>query len=312
MSTSLTHCRNCGHRLYAWDKFCSQCGQDTLDHPPSLWEFVHEWVMHYLAAEGKLWKSLWALIARPGFLTLEYLAGRKQRYVLPLRLVLTLGLVFFVVVKLLPPPGKVLELPPQSAGAPVVKVVTPDEPASAVAADEASDAASAAASAIDEVAQAEEFITLPVSLRQQLPGAAQRALADAKARWQADREAELRRVGNKLLAMAPYAVLCSLPFFAGLLKLLYWRLAYGAHFVFAMHLHAAWYLMLLLVTLTPWGWLHGAVWLWSNLYPLLALKRVHQAGWASTLAKASVLVVLHWLLISLGLGLMLILGALTT
>ena len=173
-------------------------------------------------------------------------------------------------------------------------------------------AASAAASAIDEVAQAEEFITLPVSLRQQLPGAAQRALADAKTRWKADREAELRRVGNKLLAMAPYAVLCSLPFFAGLLKLLYWRLAYGAHFVFAMHLHAAWYLMLLLVTLTPWGWLNGSVWLWSNLYPLLALKRVHQAGWASTLAKASVLVVLHWLLISLGLGLMLILGALTT
>lgn len=312
MSTSLTHCRNCGHRLFAWDKFCSQCGQDTLDHPPSLWEFVHEWVLHYLAAEGKLWKSLWALIARPGFLTLEYLAGRKQRYVLPLRLVLTLGLVFFVVVKLLPPSGKVLELPPQSAGAPVVKVVTPAESASAVAADEASDAASEAASAIHEVAQAEELITLPVSLRQQLPDAAQRALADAKTRWKADREAELRRVGNKLLAMAPYAVLCSLPFFAGLLKLLYWRLAYGAHFVFAMHLHAAWYLMLLLVTLTPWGWLHGAVWLWSNLYPLLALKRVHPAGWASTLAKASVLVVLHWMLISLGLGLMLILGALTT
>ena len=86
-----THCANCDHRLSPWDKFCSQCGQDTLNHPPSLWEFIHEWTLHYVAFEGKLWKSLWALIAKPGFLTQEYLAGRKQRYVLPLRLVLTFG-----------------------------------------------------------------------------------------------------------------------------------------------------------------------------------------------------------------------------
>ena len=94
-----SHCANCGHRLAPWDHFCSQCGQDTAGHPPSLWEFVHEWLLHYVAFEGKLWKSLWALLARPGFLTQEYLAGRKQRYVLPLRLLLSFGLLFFVALK---------------------------------------------------------------------------------------------------------------------------------------------------------------------------------------------------------------------
>ncbi|MBN8504267.1 MAG: DUF3667 domain-containing protein, partial [Burkholderiales bacterium] len=103
-STTLSHCRNCGQRLNPWDKFCSQCGQDTLDHAPSLWEFVHEWLLHYVAAEGKLWKSLWALLAKPGFLTLEYLQGRKQRYVLPLRLLLTFGLLFFLSLKFVPSP----------------------------------------------------------------------------------------------------------------------------------------------------------------------------------------------------------------
>jgi hypothetical protein len=72
----------------AGDRFCCACGQPTRIHPPTLWEFVHEWLQHYVALEGKLWKSLWALMARPGFLTLEYLAGRRQRYVQPLRLLL--------------------------------------------------------------------------------------------------------------------------------------------------------------------------------------------------------------------------------
>lgn len=325
MSTSLTHCRNCGHRLFAWDHFCSQCGQDTLDHPPSFYEFVHEWVLHYLAFEGKLWKSLWYLIAKPGFLTLEYLAGRKQRYVLPLRLVLTLGLLFFVAVKLFPPGNQAISMPVPPEPGELIAPVRVAVPVAASAAEAAASAASEAqagkrkkraqpqdpAQVMREALQSEEAFSLSDDLRKILPDGAQRSLNEANARWKADPGAEMRRIGAKMLAMAPYAVLLSLPFFAGLLKLLYWRLAYGAHFVFAMHLHAAWYLMLLLVTLTPWGFVHAAVWLWSNLYPLLALKRVHSAGWATTLAKATVLVLLHWLLIGVGLSLMLILGALS-
>lgn len=324
MSTTLSHCRNCGHRLFAWDKFCSQCGQDTLDHPPTLWEFLHEWVLHYLAAEGKLWKSLWALLARPGFLTLEYLAGRKQRYVLPLRLVLTLGLIFFFAVKLFPPIDEAVTTDSPEEMQQVVKAIgaaTPTPPARrAASAPEAAASQAAArrasapqdpAAVLREAMQTKEAFELG-GLEQKLPAGAQQSLQQARERWRADPRAEIGRIGSKMLAMAPYAVLISLPFFAGLLKLLVWRMAYGAHFVFAMHLHAAWYLMLLLVTLTPWGAVHFGVWLWSNLYPLLALKRVHGGGWAVTVAKASLLVVLHWLLIGIGLSLMLMLGALST
>jgi hypothetical protein len=317
MSTTLTHCRNCGHRLFAWDQFCSQCGQDTLDHPPTLWEFVHEWVLHYLAFEGKLWKSLWGLIAKPGFLTLEYLAGRKQRYVWPLRLVLTLGLLFFVAIKLFPPVQNPVVVDSPEEMREVVRAIGASPPPSApeAAASKASHRPASAspqdpASVMQEAMRTSDPFELG-DFEPQLPVAAQQSIQQARARWRADAGAEMRRIGNKLLAMAPYAVLLSLPFFAGLLKLLYWRLAYGAHFVFAMHLHAAWYLMLLLATLTPWAFVHGAVWFWSNLYPLLALKRVHHAGWASTLAKATLLVLMHWILIGLGLTLLLLLGALS-
>lgn len=321
MSTSLTHCRNCGHRLFAWDKFCSQCGQDTLDHPPTLFEFVHEWVLHYLAFEGKLWKSLWRLIAKPGFLTLEYLAGRKQRYVLPLRLVLTLGLLFFVAIKLFPPVqtpqgldrSQKQEQTAKTGGAWSSSAASATEAATnKVVRRRAAESPQDPASALEEAMESGNApVLISPDLAQKLPDAAQESLKEADARWRANPGAEMRRIGNKVLAMAPYAVLLSLPFFAGLLKLLYWRLPYGAHFVFAMHLHAAWYLMLLIGTLVPWSLVHFGVWFWSNLYPLLALKRVHGAGWPLTLGKATLLVLMHWMLIGIVVSGLLLLGALS-
>ncbi|MBB5203075.1 hypothetical protein HNQ51_000368 [Inhella inkyongensis] len=313
-STSNT-CANCGHRLAPWDKFCAQCGQDTANHPPSLWEFVHEFLLHYVAFEGKLWKSLWGLLAKPGFLTTEYLAGRKQRYVLPLRLILTLGLVFFLVIKaepgdnllVLDPPAKAAQRGPQSA-------------------------ASAAAARLDPVAQAKEKAKADYEadrqkeqeeptgpsddeqfekLTQQLPVPMASALKRSQARFKADSNAEMKRVAARMLALAPYAVLCSLPFYAGLLALLYRsrRQPFGAHFVFAMHLHAAWYAVLLVGQLPGWVFTTFAVF-WANAYPVLALKRVYAGAWWSTVLRALLLLLLHLLLLLMGLVVLGLVGAL--
>ena len=122
--------------------------------------------------------------------------------------------------------------------------------------------------------------------------------------------AEMLRIGGRMLAMAPYAVLISLPFFAALLKLLYWRQSYGAHFVFAMHLHAAWYGLLVLGLLLPGGISAFLAWTWANLYPPLALRRVHGAGWAGTLWRAGLLALMHWLLLAVALLVLVLLGAL--
>ncbi len=314
----LTHCPNCDHRLAPWDHFCSQCGQDTKNHPPSLWEFVHEWVLHYLALEGKLWKSLWALVAKPGFLTLEYLAGRKQRYVLPLRLVLTLGLLFFVVLKL--SPTAVDRLTPPNADTSKGVLIVDEDDVPARSSQPASVAArpSVAASAPADIAsqpaaephnKSGVIFRLPEDWMARLPTHVRRGLDATNERGRQNLKQELGRIGGAMLSMAPYAVLMSLPLFAALLKLLYWRLPYGAHFVFAMHLHAAWYGMLLLVVLMPWFWVALATWAWSNLYPLLALKRVHRAGWWSTLGRGSILALMHWVLIGLTATALLFFGA---
>ncbi|MFO1250088.1 MAG: DUF3667 domain-containing protein [Inhella sp.] len=325
MHEAINSCANCGHRLRPWDKFCSQCGQDTLDHPPSLWEFVHEFALHYVAFEGKLWKSLWGLLARPGFLTTEYLAGRKQRYVLPLRLILTLGLVFFLVLKIEPSDDLLVldahaDKPATAASEPAADDgaggdghgAEPPDPLAKAKAEYARQRAIDAKASESQDGNAKGDDATLNELTKSMPGPVARAMERSQARFKADAKGESRRLGARMLALAPYAVLCSLPFYAGLLAILYRnrRQPFGAHFVFAMHLHAAWYGVLLLAQLPHWTAVTFAV-LWGNAYPVLALKRVYDGAWWKTLLRATLLCFLHLLLLMLGFVLLALVGALT-
>lgn len=307
------NCLNCDHPLQPEDNFCSACGQDTANHPPTLMEFAHEFVDHYVAAEGKLWKSLWGLLAKPGYLTVEYLKGRKSRYVLPLRLLLTLGLVFFLSLKLMPSALETLNLEKASdQHGPVARAASA---ASAIAAemeadeDEAPSHAASAASAPARAASSTMIgIGLPDEWRPHVPEPLLHRIDKVNAALNKDPKGFVHAMWASALGYAPYAVLCSLPFFAAWLKLLFWRQTYGTHFVFALHLHAAWYGMLLLAVLLPWWFVTMPLWAWSNLYPVLALKRVHAAGWITTLLRAAVLAVLHWLIIGVGFAALLVAG----
>lgn len=285
-ATPPSHCPNCDHRLAPWDHYCSQCGQHAQNHAPTLWEFVHEWIAHYVAAEGVLWKSLWGLMARPGFLTLEYLAGRRRRYVLPLRLVLTLGLVFFVLLKLVVLPSNMVELDPKERAE--IQAEVPWASASQPGASDGKVQFEAATPWLKDRAQ------------------------HAWDQYRKEPEAFNKKLWGSVMGMAPYAVLASIPFYAGLLALVTWgrRRTYGEHFVFAMHLHAFWYGCLLLA-LIPVPALGLVVWAWSNLYPLIALRRVYGGGWPMVLLRASFLAMLHWVLLALGMVTVLAVGAMS-
>jgi hypothetical protein len=51
-------------------------------------------------ADSRLWRTLLYLLIRPGFLTREFFAGRRVRYLPPFRLYLVISVLFFVVVGL--------------------------------------------------------------------------------------------------------------------------------------------------------------------------------------------------------------------
>src|SRR6266852_5753468 len=86
---TLSACTNCG--AVAADAYCARCGERQPGHHDlSVPHFAHE-VFHEIAhVDSKLFTTLRDLLTKPGFLTQEYFAGRKSRYVPALRLFLTL------------------------------------------------------------------------------------------------------------------------------------------------------------------------------------------------------------------------------
>jgi Protein of unknown function (DUF3667) len=92
-------CANCGARLTG--KYCSECGQRHHDHPVhDFRHFITEALEDLTHADSRLWQTLRALLFRPGFLTREFLEGRRVRYLPPVRLYLVVSLIFFVIVEL--------------------------------------------------------------------------------------------------------------------------------------------------------------------------------------------------------------------
>jgi hypothetical protein len=71
---------------------------------------AHEAAHEFLHLDGKIVQTLKLLVTRPGELTLEYFRGRRARYVSPLRLYLTVSLVYFALVAIAPAPNAKFEV----------------------------------------------------------------------------------------------------------------------------------------------------------------------------------------------------------
>jgi hypothetical protein len=79
-------------------KFCSHCGQKRI-HPgkESVWHLIVESVGDIFHFDSKFPSTIWPLIFRPGFLTCEYLEGRRVRYFEPFKLFLFVSFFYFLV-----------------------------------------------------------------------------------------------------------------------------------------------------------------------------------------------------------------------
>ena len=86
-------CYNCGIRLTGG--FCANCGQKVQELDPSLKHFLHDLTHELLHFDGKIFKSVWTMVARPGVLTREYFEGRRARWVSPIRLYLVSSVAYF-------------------------------------------------------------------------------------------------------------------------------------------------------------------------------------------------------------------------
>jgi hypothetical protein len=92
-SAGRSHCQNCGSRLSG--PFCSKCGQHDVDYHRSIWPILEDSLEGLLHFDGKFFRTVRLLFTRPGFLTKEFISGRRVAYTQPLRLYIFASFIFF-------------------------------------------------------------------------------------------------------------------------------------------------------------------------------------------------------------------------
>src|SRR5437588_5913155 len=88
------HCLNCGEPVPM--NFCPQCGQENVQMIVPVRHLFGDVIDELFKLDSRLFRTLKYLVARPGFLTREYIAGRRARYVAPFRFYFIVSAVWFL------------------------------------------------------------------------------------------------------------------------------------------------------------------------------------------------------------------------
>ena len=325
---SLTHCENCGAELQG--HWCAHCGQPAIEYRRSFRHVVADLLNEFLNWDSKFFTTIALLLLKPWRLTNEFLAGKRVRHVNPLRLYLLASIIFFFAVNYgakgihvdpsklgakdraeleadlkntdLPPEAreKLEELLRESSPTPAPSPLT-REPSAAAAPtaspDMPSPQPSGSANGQKKYGKLGErpFV----------------AFDDAKSttpfeRWiEARAKEKMGEHGTKmglfiatLFNNLPYMMLCCIPLFAFVLKILYIRrrIFYIDHLIYALHIHTFFYTAIMLIVLATIGlnhvapgpiagWLITVLWIAFVTQILLSIRFVYRQGWFLSIFK---------------------------
>jgi hypothetical protein len=299
----MENCTNCEAALSG--PYCSACGQRVLHHGLSLGEFLGDAAEVITHADSRFWRTFVPLLFRPGFLTQQYVMGRRASYLPPFRLYLVLSVVFFLVMPLTS--GREVEDPAKAK----VHVLAPAQVRAALQTeiDESKDPAEKAelqsqlqqfdamrskfapvlaGDGTHSCSRLIEITSVPAWIRQRL--------VDACAKTQLDHGREL---GRNLVHNLGRAMFVLLPLIAALMMLLYWRPRrhYVEHLLLLLHNHAfvfitltALMLMASFVVSDTWaGWIGTALSLYMIFYLYKSMRRVYGQGRLQTFLKFAAL-----------------------
>ena len=326
----LTHCENCGAELHG--HWCSKCGQPAIEYRRSFRYVVSDLLNEFLNWDSKFFTTIALLLLKPWRLTNEFLAGKRVRYVNPLRLYLLASILFFFAVNY---GAKGIHVDPSKIGAKdraeleseLKNTDLPPEARERIEALLRDSSPSPAPSPRTTESSPEQSAVSPSPGTTRRPSAQpdpqsgeqkkeygkinERPFDDGKSttpfeRWIEGRAKDkMGEQGTKMglfihtvFSNLPYMMLCCIPLFAFVLKLLYIRrrLFYIDHLIYALHIHSFFYAGVMLIVLATIGlthfapaaiagWLITLLWMAFVTQIFLSIRFVYRQGWFLSIFK---------------------------
>ncbi len=94
--TTIRNCYNCDQQVEM--DYCPKCGQEYTKLELSLKEFVKDYIDEFFTFDSKILRSVVPLLFKPGYLTTEYISGKRARYLLPSRMYIIISVLFFYII----------------------------------------------------------------------------------------------------------------------------------------------------------------------------------------------------------------------
>lgn len=88
-------CLNCGTGLTG--RYCHHCGQENTEPRETAWALVTHFFNDITHFDGKFFSTVKYLLAKPGFLSREYISGRRAGYLHPIRMYVFTSAFFFII-----------------------------------------------------------------------------------------------------------------------------------------------------------------------------------------------------------------------
>jgi hypothetical protein len=312
----LTHCENCGAPLTG--HYCAQCGQAAIDYRRSFRHVIADVLDSFLNWDSKFFATIALLILKPWRLTNEFLAGKRVRYVNPLRLYLLASILFFFAVNYgtkginfdasklgakdraeLESDLKDADLPPE-ARQKLEALLRESSPSPAPSPVTNEPSAPPMAEGNQQKREYGKIGERPFVVFDQSKS------STPFERWiEARAKEKMGEHGTKmglfiatLFSNLPYMMLCCIPLFAFVLKILYIRrhIFYIDHLIYALHVHTFAYTGIMLIVLATIGlnrgapgpiagWIIALLWITFAVQIFLSIRRVYRQGWFISIFK---------------------------
>jgi hypothetical protein len=321
------NCLNCGHEVE--ERFCSQCGQENLELKDSAIHLVLHYVQDLFHYDGKLWHTLKTLVKQPGQVPKEYMEGKRQSHLEPIRFYVFASSVFFLIFFFVLGSDLVInDVTPETNYPKRLFHLKQEKEFRKGNADTAvvnqlisslqqmpADSISVLTDSIkqkvnEEIKAVQEDTTYEMSWLEKIFTEKYEAKAEELEKQHEGDEVKVSNaVLQEIVHTLPQLFFLSLPFFALFLKLLYWRSrksAYVEHFIFSIYHYAFLFSIMLLYIL--FGrltndldgkfvigliqWIVLAMIFYPFIYLFLSMKRFYSDSWGKLILRYLVLTLL--------------------
>ena len=298
-------CPNCQTSLEVSHNFCPNCGQENDNKRQSIGKVLSDLVTGFLSVDSRFTNSIPALLFRPGYLTTQYIKGKRNRYLNPVRMFISIVVIYF----LFATTGDSIQLnnDQQIAANTIDSVLTAEGRKPVFINDSLSgdDKQPEIEIGVEDYPKIRELVKSGITDTDVVLD----TLGKEKTFWKRFWYSELIKFAGSdfdefkkhLLSKLPWLVFMLMPVFALLLKLFYLRhrILYVDHLIFAFHLHSfvflAGWIYLLIEKYTAADPALFFSWL-TVFYTVSALRNVYGQSWLKTVFKLFLLSILYMVL----------------